>query len=98
MESSVVLVGLPAPETFHVVLELGLHDPTDGHYVTRDASIDQVILDLAINSLWQFSCVDISHVILDLLNADSLVEGGLGCVLLWVEDARSAVGINALVR
>jgi len=46
-----VLVEFLATVALHVVLELSLHDPTDRHYISTDASIYQVVLDLTINCL-----------------------------------------------
>jgi hypothetical protein len=75
---SFVLVVLLASEALVVRLEFSLHDSTDCDYVSTDAHIYQVIFQFTVNSLGQFPCIDTLHIVLYLLDPDSLVEGSLG--------------------
>lgn len=93
-----VLVALLATEALHVVLKLGLHDTTDSHDITTYTGIDQVILDLAIDRLRQFTSVNVLKIVLDFLNPYTLVERGLRSVLFWVENATPAIDHDTFVR
>jgi hypothetical protein len=98
MQRTVILVCFPPTEPLHVILELSLHYSAYGHYVTAYACVDQVVLNLTVDCLWQLASIYVAHVILNLLNPNSLVEGSFRRVLLRVEDARPAVNVDALVR
>lgn len=92
-----VLVELPSTEALLVRLQLSLHGSTDSDNVSTHTSVNEVILDLTVNGLGQGACIDVLHVIVYLLDADSLVEGSLGGMLLRVEDLTSAVNVYASV-
>jgi hypothetical protein len=98
MQGTIIFVGFPATEPLHVILELSLHYSAYRHYVTAYACVYQVVLNLAVDGLGQLASIYVAHVILNLLNPNSLVEGSLRCVLLRVEDAGPAVNVDALVR
>jgi len=93
-----VLVALLPPKTLHIVLQLSLHDPAYRHDVATDAGVNEIVLDLAVNRLWQLPRIDVLHVILYLLDPYPLVEGSFCCVLLRVENPAPTVNIDALVR
>jgi hypothetical protein len=93
-----ILVALLSPKTLHIVLQLGLHDPTYRHNVATDAGVNEIVLDLAVNRLWQLARIDVLHVILNLLDPYPLVERGLRSVFLRVENSAPTVNIDALVR
>jgi hypothetical protein len=97
MQSTVIFVGFPSAETLHVILKLSLHYSANGDYVTAYACVDQVVLNLTVDGLGQLASIYVAHVILNLLNPDSLVEGCFRCVLLRVEDAGPAINVDALV-
>ncbi len=99
MQGPIILVALAptASETLGVILQLGLHDPTDRDDVATDTCIDHVVADLTVDCLRQFSGIDVLHVVLDLLNPNTLEEGCLGGVFLGVEYAGAAVDVDALV-
>ena len=92
-----VFVALLATKALSIILEFSFHDPTDGHNVTTYASVNQVILDLAVDGLWKLSRIDILHVVFYLLNPNPLIEGSFCSVLLRVEDPAPTVYHDALV-
>jgi len=98
MQRTVILVGFSPAEALHVILELSFHYPAYGDYVTTYACVDKVVLDLTVDGLGQLASIYVAHVILNLLNPDSLVEGSLRRVLLRVEYAGPTINVDALVR
>ena len=80
-----------------VRLKLSLHDATNSHDITRNASVNKVIPDFAIDGLRHLASVDTLHISLDLLKPDPLVETSLGCVLLRSEDLALAVLVLATI-
>lgn len=82
---------------FALILHLGLHNAANSDNVARDARVDQVILDLALDRLRHLTCIDIVHVRFNLLDLEPLIEAGSRRVLLLFEYARATVDVDAAI-
>ena len=58
----------------HVILQFSLHDSADGDDVTADDVIDEIVLNLTIDSLRHLTSIDVLDIIIDLLDSQSLEE------------------------
>lgn len=94
MESSVLILYT----TFTFVLNFSLHYSAYGNDISRDARIDQIVLNLALDRLWHLACIDIIYVSFNFLNLQPLIEACPCRVLLFLENPGSTVYIDTPVR
>ena len=80
-----------ATKAFHIILQLGLHDTTDSHDVATDARVNQVIFNLAVDSLRHLASIHVLDIVFNLLYSEALEEGCLRSMFLGIEDARATV-------
>lgn len=83
--------------TFDVRLHLSLHDTANCDYVSTNTGIDKIVFDFTLNRLRHLTRVNIIDVVFYLLNLQSLVERGPGCVFLRIENSASTIDVDASI-
>jgi len=83
--------------TFDVRLHLSLHDTANCDYVSTNTGIDKIVFNFTLNRLGHLTRVNIIDVVFYLLNLQSLVERGPGCVFLRIENSTSTIYVDASI-